>query len=210
MNGSEPGFSSQEVLTTLELPPDKPAPDRCGTCEHCIKACPTGRSQLRIGLMRALHFLLNNRAERSIPLEFRPLIGNRILVAMDCLDACPWNRFAQVSRETAFSARRSTAGMVAAGLFEIERFGISRAVQEFTDQTNQALRVFCAMSACPGERGRSVRSARRWNTLRPTLILWLPSMLYGRSGRFRNGAKCQRLAFVESRMMLAASHRRMS
>jgi epoxyqueuosine reductase len=44
----------------------------------------------------------------SIPLELRPLIGDRIFGCDDCLDACPWNRFAQVSHETAFAARRST------------------------------------------------------------------------------------------------------
>ncbi len=90
-------FFLAEVLTTLELPPDKPAPDRCGTCERCIKACPTGYLTIEL--------------KGSIPLEFRALIGNRIFGCDDCLDACPWNRFAKVSRETAFSARRSTADM---------------------------------------------------------------------------------------------------
>jgi epoxyqueuosine reductase len=47
----------------------------------------------------------------SIPLELRPLIGNRIFGCDDCLDVCPWNRFAQVSHETAFSARESTNDM---------------------------------------------------------------------------------------------------
>src|SRR5205807_4667682 len=44
----------------------------------------------------------------SIPLELRPLIGDRIFGCDDCLDACPWNRFAKVSRESAFAARKST------------------------------------------------------------------------------------------------------
>jgi len=43
-----------------------------------------------------------------IPLDLRPLIGDRIFGCDDCLDACPWNRFAQESREAAFSARRLT------------------------------------------------------------------------------------------------------
>jgi epoxyqueuosine reductase len=47
----------------------------------------------------------------SIPLEFRSLIGDRIFGCDDCLDACPWNRFAKVSRESVFSAQRSTIGM---------------------------------------------------------------------------------------------------
>jgi epoxyqueuosine reductase len=47
----------------------------------------------------------------AIPVELRPLMGDRIFGCDDCLDACPWNRFARTSRETAFSARRSTTGM---------------------------------------------------------------------------------------------------
>ncbi len=105
-------FFLAEVLTTLELPPDKPAPDRCGTCERCIKACPTGAitAPHRLDARRCISYL-TIELKGSIPLEFRPLIGNRIFGCDDCLDACPWNRFAQVSRETAFSARQSTTGM---------------------------------------------------------------------------------------------------
>src|SRR5207249_129747 len=45
------------------------------------------------------------------PVELRPLLGDRIFGCDDCLDACPWNRFARESRESAFRARRSTTGM---------------------------------------------------------------------------------------------------
>src|SRR5262249_57167018 len=47
----------------------------------------------------------------SIPLELRSLVGDRIFGCDDCLDACPWNRFAKVSRETAFAARQSTTAL---------------------------------------------------------------------------------------------------
>jgi epoxyqueuosine reductase len=105
-------FFLAEVLTTLELPPDKPAPDRCGTCERCIKACPTGAitAPHRLDARRCISYL-TIELKGSIPLELRPLIGNRIFGCDDCLDACPWNRFAQASRETAFFARPSTTGM---------------------------------------------------------------------------------------------------
>src|SRR6266404_2961116 len=105
-------FFLAEVLTTLELPPDKPAPDRCGTCERCIKACPTGAitAPHRLDARRCISYL-TIELKGSIPLEFPPLIGNRIFGCDDCLDACPWNRFAQTSREMAFCARPSTTGM---------------------------------------------------------------------------------------------------
>jgi epoxyqueuosine reductase len=105
-------FFLAEVLTTLELPPDEAVPDRCGTCERCIKACPTGAitAPHRLDARRCISYL-TIELKSSIPLELRPLIGDRIFGCDDCLDACPWNRFAQVSREAAFSAGPSTAGV---------------------------------------------------------------------------------------------------
>jgi epoxyqueuosine reductase len=105
-------FFLAEVLTTLELPPDEPVPDRCGTCERCIKACPTGAitAPHRLDARRCISYL-TIELKSSIPLELRPLIGDRIFGCDDCLDACPWNRFAQVSREAAFSTRPSAVGI---------------------------------------------------------------------------------------------------
>ena len=102
-------FFLSEILTTLKLPTDEPARDRCGTCDRCITACPTGAitGPHRLDARRCISYL-TIELKGSIPLEFRPLIGDRIFGCDDCLDACPWNRFAQVSRESAFSARRST------------------------------------------------------------------------------------------------------
>jgi len=105
-------FFLAEVLTTLELPWDGPVPNRCGTCERCIEACPTGAitAPHRLDARRCISYL-TIELKGPIPLELRPLIGDRIFGCDDCLNACPWNRFAQVSRETAFSARHSTTGM---------------------------------------------------------------------------------------------------
>jgi epoxyqueuosine reductase len=105
-------FLLAEILTTLELPPDPPQPDRCGKCERCITACPTGAitAPHRLDARRCISYLTIEH-KSAIPVEFRPLIGDRIFGCDDCLDACPWNRFAKVSRETAFSARQATVGM---------------------------------------------------------------------------------------------------
>ena len=105
-------FFLAEVLTTLELPPDEPVPDRCGTCERCIKACPTRAitAPHRLDARRCISYL-TIELKGSIPLKLRPLIGDRIFGCDDCLDACPWNRFAQISHETAFTARQSRTGM---------------------------------------------------------------------------------------------------
>ena len=105
-------FFLAEILTTLELSPDRTAQDRCGKCERCINACPTGAitAPHRLDARRCISYL-TIELKGSIPLEFRSLIGDRIFGCDDCLDACPWNRFAKVSRESAFSAQRSTIGM---------------------------------------------------------------------------------------------------
>jgi epoxyqueuosine reductase len=102
-------FFLAEILTTLELPPDEAARDRCGTCVRCINACPTGAitAPHKLDARRCISYL-TIELKSAIPLELRPLIGDRIFGCDDCLDACPWNRFAEVGRETAFRGRRST------------------------------------------------------------------------------------------------------
>ncbi len=105
-------FFLGEILTTLDLPPDPPQVARCGSCTRCIDACPTGAitAPHRLDARRCISYL-TIELKGSIPLEFRPLIGDRIYGCDDCLDACPWNRFAQVSRESAFAARPAVAQM---------------------------------------------------------------------------------------------------
>ena len=105
-------FFLGEILTTLELPADPPQVARCGTCTRCIDACPTGAitAPHELDARRCISYL-TIELKGSIPLEFRPLIGDRIYGCDDCLDACPWNRFAQVARESAFAARPAVARM---------------------------------------------------------------------------------------------------
>jgi epoxyqueuosine reductase len=102
-------FFLAEILTTLELSADEPQPSRCGTCVRCITSCPTGAitESHRLDARRCISYL-TIELKGSIPLELRPLIGDRIYGCDDCLDACPWNRFASVSREAAFAAGPAT------------------------------------------------------------------------------------------------------
>jgi epoxyqueuosine reductase len=99
-------FFLGEVLTTLDLAPDPPSRDRCGTCTRCITACPTRAitAPHHVDARRCISYLTIEH-KGPIPEEFRRAIGDRIYGCDDCLDACPWNRFARESRETAFAAR---------------------------------------------------------------------------------------------------------
>jgi epoxyqueuosine reductase len=105
-------FFLGEILTTIALPPDSAQRDRCGTCQRCITACPTRAitAPHRLDARRCISYV-TIELKGAIPVELRPLIGNRIFGCDDCLEACPWNRFAEISRESAFAARDSTLGI---------------------------------------------------------------------------------------------------
>jgi epoxyqueuosine reductase len=94
------------ILTTLDLPRDEPARDHCGKCTRCIAACPTGAitAPHHVDARLCISYLtIENKG--PIPETLRPLLGDRIYGCDDCLDACPWNRFAAGSRESRFAAR---------------------------------------------------------------------------------------------------------
>ena len=85
-----------EILTTLELEPDAPERNRCGSCSRCMTACPTRAITAPFQLdARLCISYLTIELKGSIPIELRPLIGNRIYGCDDCLAACPWNKFAR-------------------------------------------------------------------------------------------------------------------
>lgn len=105
-------FFLAEIITTLPMEPDPPQRDLCGTCTRCMVACPTGAitAPRRLDARRCISYLTIEH-KGSIPPELRRAIGGRIFGCDDCLDACPWNRFAAISREVIFQARDSVFQM---------------------------------------------------------------------------------------------------
>jgi len=100
-------FLLGEIYTDLPLTPD--ADERrshCGSCTACLDICPTRAfiGPYQLDARRCISYLTIESRE-SIPLELRPLIGNRIFGCDDCQLVCPWNRYAQRSAETDFIPR---------------------------------------------------------------------------------------------------------
>ena len=95
-----------EIYTDLALPIDPPVSAHCGACTACIAACPT-QAILGPGRMDARRCIsyLTIELKGSIPLELRPLIGNRVLGCDDCQLVCPWNKFAQRASLPDFDVR---------------------------------------------------------------------------------------------------------
>jgi epoxyqueuosine reductase len=113
-----------EILTTLELAPDEPAANRCGSCTRCLTACPTNAifSPFQLDARRCISYL-TIELKGSIPPELRPLIGNRIYGCDDCLAACPWNRFARTGHLMHPHARADLASPALVELLKLDDSG---------------------------------------------------------------------------------------
>ncbi|MCS7048682.1 MAG: tRNA epoxyqueuosine(34) reductase QueG [Verrucomicrobiae bacterium] len=94
------------VLTTLDLPADPPARNLCGRCTRCLEACPTGAivAPFQLDARRCISFWTIEWRGR-IPEEWRIAIGDRLFGCDDCLEVCPWNRFAQHAAAAEFRPR---------------------------------------------------------------------------------------------------------
>lgn len=94
------------ILTSLELQPDIPAPDRCGTCTRCIEACPTNAllQPYELDSNRCISYLTIEK-RGSIPDDFRAGMGQQVFGCDICQDVCPWNRKALFSTAPEFAPR---------------------------------------------------------------------------------------------------------
>ena len=99
-------FFLGEIYTNLPLPIDTPSNNHCGTCSSCMEVCPTQAivAPYQVDARRCISYLTIELKD-SIPLEFRSLIGNRVYGCDDCQLYCPWNKFAEISREPDFAIK---------------------------------------------------------------------------------------------------------
>ncbi|WP_394653494.1 tRNA epoxyqueuosine(34) reductase QueG [uncultured Sphingomonas sp.] len=113
------------IYTTLDLMPDAPGRDSCGSCDACQRACPTDAfpAPYRLDARRCISYLTIEH-KGPIPAEFRAAIGNRIYGCDDCLAVCPWNKFAAAARANmAFQPRAELMAPRLAELLDLDDAG---------------------------------------------------------------------------------------
>jgi epoxyqueuosine reductase len=102
-------FFLGELLVSLDLPPDAPPPDRCGTCRRCIDACPTaaivphGSGFTLDSRLCISYFTIELRG--GVAEEMRAAVGAHVFGCDICQDVCPWNRRAPVTADPGFAPR---------------------------------------------------------------------------------------------------------
>jgi epoxyqueuosine reductase len=111
-------FFLGEIYVDFALPSTKPVEAHCGTCTSCIDMCPTQAiiAPYQLDARRCISYLTIEHSG-AIPVELRPLIGNRIYGCDDCQLACPWNKFAQRSALPDFDERAGLSGQQLVMLF---------------------------------------------------------------------------------------------
>ena len=112
------------ILTDAELPYDGSEQDHCGSCTKCLEVCPTNAfpAPYRLDARRCISYLTIEH-KGQIPLEFRPLIGNRIFGCDDCLAVCPWNKYAVLASEVKLQARQTSILPPLAELMALDELG---------------------------------------------------------------------------------------
>lgn len=111
-------FFLGEIYVDMALPETQPVTAHCGNCRSCMQACPTGAivAPYRVDARRCISYLTIEH-EGAIPIEMRPLLGNRIYGCDDCQLVCPWNKFAQRSSLPDFDVRGGLLGSTLVQLF---------------------------------------------------------------------------------------------
>ena len=111
-------FFLGEIFTNLPLPVDVAQSEHCGSRTKCITVCPTQAilAPYQLDARRCISYLTIEHAG-SIPVELRPLIGNRVYGCDDCQLICPWNKYAQTTSEPDFAVRHGLDDVTLVELF---------------------------------------------------------------------------------------------
>jgi epoxyqueuosine reductase len=173
-------FFLGEIYVDIALPPSEPVTPHCGTCQACIDVCPTRAiiAPHKLDARRCISYLTIEHAG-PIPLELRPLMGNRIYGCDDCQLVCPWNKFAQRSALPDFDERSGLTGQQLVTLFgwteaaflrftegsPIRRIGHERWLRNIAVAMGNALRVLDPAA------GKPLREALQMHAASPSELV---------------------------------------
>ncbi len=132
-------FFLAEILSTLDLEPDPPAADHCGTCTRCLQACPTQAfpRAYELDASRCISYLtIEKRGE--LPEDLKAGLGPQVYGCDICQDVCPWNRRRVLGHEPAFEPR---PGLLMPDLNELATLEPAQFAQRFRDSAMRRTRA---------------------------------------------------------------------
>ncbi len=121
-----------EIILNIELEPDAPAEDMCGTCTRCLDACPTDALKpYEIDATRCISYLtIELKPEHKIPEEFASKMEGWLFGCDICQDVCPWNRFAEPTHIAEFAPREENLHLTPADIQQMDQDDFSRRFQK--------------------------------------------------------------------------------
>ena len=127
------------IFTSAEIEPDAPEQDHCGACRRCLDICPTHAftAPYQIDARACISYLTIEHKGHIAP-RFRAAMGNRIFGCDDCLAVCPWNKFAQSSREAKLALSGGERQPATRRAARARRCRVSRALPRHADQAHRA------------------------------------------------------------------------
>ena len=180
-------FFLGEIYVDLALEPSAPVSAHCGSCQACMEVCPTQAivAPHRLDARRCISYLTIEHAG-PIPLELRPLIGNRVYGCDDCQLVCPWNKYAQTSDLPDFDARAGLSGQQLVQLFAwdeadflrlteggpIRRIGHERWLRNVAVALGNALRATGSAADAAALRGALQTRAQHGSALVREHVAW--------------------------------------
>ncbi|MCK0168554.1 tRNA epoxyqueuosine(34) reductase QueG [Jannaschia sp. S6380] len=169
------------IFTTLNLTPDAPEAERCGSCRKCLDVCPTDAfpAPFQLDARRCISYLtIEHRG--PVEADLRPGLGNRIYGCDDCLAVCPWNKFAVAASDLRYHGPHRAPPLAELAALDdagfrarfsgspIKRIGRDRMVRNvcYAIGNSGAKRLEPAVQALCDDADAAVADAARWAVAR--------------------------------------------